>query len=418
MEKDIYERCSRYSRIYQEVNFETTNVIRTCGSTLPLDIKPINDHEMRLICGEIQSVAQEISYKNYKKLTAIQQELAIYLQRKSRAFEYDCQRMVYMGALGDGGWKTCQDESYLLKSPCLVYSFGIGQDWTFENALILHGCQIHSFDPTIGLKSFVRFPSNVFHDVGIRQENDPPVAKKIKLISKRLTADLRQDGHLSKMIDVDDYYGVIRKPGRFRIKKAWIRPSKSMGTDLGRGIFDSEKKKFNFKTASYKDRYVIEPIETNETRRMIYQNGDSIWWKSLPFTDITRMLGHGDTVIDILKLDIEGGEWDILASLLNIPVPENSDLGSSFDGSKTHTTNGSSNFKLRNIRQMLLEFHVWGVFSESIKALNRVKRVFDGLHNAGMRLFYSCGNVGDLYSIVSFGCYSFSFVNISMLNPT
>ena len=30
---------------------------------------------------------------------------------------------------------------------CLVYSFGVGEDFTFDDAMAKRGCEVHSFDP-------------------------------------------------------------------------------------------------------------------------------------------------------------------------------------------------------------------------------------------------------------------------------
>ena len=43
-------------------------------------------------------------------------------------------------------WLLCE-----LTPPCLVFSVGIGNEWTFDKAALDAGCEVHSFDPTISL---------------------------------------------------------------------------------------------------------------------------------------------------------------------------------------------------------------------------------------------------------------------------
>ncbi|XP_077984284.1 putative methyltransferase-like protein 24 isoform X2 [Glandiceps talaboti] len=49
----------------------------------------------------------------------------------------------------DGGWEICFDDILQLKAAnCVVYSVGIGNDWTFDDAMEKYGCDVYSFDPT------------------------------------------------------------------------------------------------------------------------------------------------------------------------------------------------------------------------------------------------------------------------------
>lgn len=47
-----------------------------------------------------------------------------------------------------GGWKICSDINYIDFSKCIVYSYGLGADWSFDNQAELKGCIVHGFDPT------------------------------------------------------------------------------------------------------------------------------------------------------------------------------------------------------------------------------------------------------------------------------
>jgi len=50
----------------------------------------------------------------------------------------------------DGNKYVCLDDLYndIQNGKCLIYSFGIFADWTFEEAMANLGCTIRAFDPT------------------------------------------------------------------------------------------------------------------------------------------------------------------------------------------------------------------------------------------------------------------------------
>ena len=51
----------------------------------------------------------------------------------------------------DGQKAVCLDPQ--VRPPpgdCLVYSFGIGGDWSFEEAMEAYGCRVFAFDPSTG----------------------------------------------------------------------------------------------------------------------------------------------------------------------------------------------------------------------------------------------------------------------------
>ena len=51
----------------------------------------------------------------------------------------------------DGQKAVCMDPSVRpeRESECLVYSFGISNDWTFDEAMEQMGCRIYAFDPSM-----------------------------------------------------------------------------------------------------------------------------------------------------------------------------------------------------------------------------------------------------------------------------
>ncbi|ELU18025.1 hypothetical protein CAPTEDRAFT_222777 [Capitella teleta] len=83
--------------------------------------------------------------------------------------EYTCDKHVLYGSPGDGGYPLCEDKTFVLKkNDCLVYSFGIRDDWSFDDALYEKmGCEVHSFDPSIGKEDHMHKPKVHFHNLGL-----------------------------------------------------------------------------------------------------------------------------------------------------------------------------------------------------------------------------------------------------------
>jgi hypothetical protein len=49
----------------------------------------------------------------------------------------------------DGDKFICLDAILTEKEPCLIYSFGINNEWTFEDQMDKQGCSIYAYDHTI-----------------------------------------------------------------------------------------------------------------------------------------------------------------------------------------------------------------------------------------------------------------------------
>ncbi|KAA8494197.1 hypothetical protein FVE85_4172 [Porphyridium purpureum] len=82
-----------------------------------------------------------------------------------------------VGIAGDGGKYVCHTDSLAPGKPCLVYSAGSNNDFSFEDAVhaIWPHCEIHTFDPTLisrGLE-VKNQPYVNFHPWGLGGSNDP-----------------------------------------------------------------------------------------------------------------------------------------------------------------------------------------------------------------------------------------------------
>ncbi|XP_046546444.1 uncharacterized protein LOC124256498 isoform X2 [Haliotis rubra] len=119
--------------------------------------------------------------------------------------EYTCGKMEMRGS-----WRICNDNNFEVKPPCLVYSFGIWKDWSFDDAMGALGCEVHSFDPSIGLKSFDRSQNVHFHDLALSYKDSdtyvPPKDRYVKTKTtwkiRRLKTIMEMLGHTNRHLDV------------------------------------------------------------------------------------------------------------------------------------------------------------------------------------------------------------------------
>ena len=58
-----------------------------------------------------------------------------------------CDESKLWGRKDAGGWYLCDVIDKYDK--CIVYSYGLGADWSFDNAAEASGCEVHGFDPSI-----------------------------------------------------------------------------------------------------------------------------------------------------------------------------------------------------------------------------------------------------------------------------
>ncbi|RUS70975.1 hypothetical protein EGW08_021257 [Elysia chlorotica] len=95
-------------------------------------------------------------------------ELAHIYHRYVENIQVVCHTMVRLGNLKDGGWETCSDPAYRPRKPCIIYSFGINDDFTFDDEVSkFYGCHVHSFDPSTTMRDHKRSNQITFHAIGV-----------------------------------------------------------------------------------------------------------------------------------------------------------------------------------------------------------------------------------------------------------
>lgn len=84
--------------------------------------------------------------------------------------QFHCKHVVRMGKVSDGGWDVCHDYMFMPSptSPCIIYSFGIQNDFSFDNDISnTYGCYVFSFDPSMGVSDHRHSEKVYFYNKGL-----------------------------------------------------------------------------------------------------------------------------------------------------------------------------------------------------------------------------------------------------------
>ena len=111
-----------------------------------------------------------------------------------------CQQNLRLGKITDGGWNVCHDRKYKPEVPCIVYSFGINNDWSFDESVsTVYGCNVFSFDPSMGKGTHKHSDRVWFYNVGI-SETDYINSRNWDL--RTLSSIVKMLNHTGKKIDI------------------------------------------------------------------------------------------------------------------------------------------------------------------------------------------------------------------------
>ncbi|XP_078376176.1 putative methyltransferase-like protein 24 isoform X2 [Oculina patagonica] len=111
----------------------------------------------------------------------------------------------------DGMWYVCFDEEVmLLPGWCVVYSFGTGDDFSFDEKMANYGCKVFAFDPSMGKEDHNHSAGVMFYNLGLSNVNQE--AAKDALSSdpldkstwktRTLAAIIEELGHAQREVDI------------------------------------------------------------------------------------------------------------------------------------------------------------------------------------------------------------------------
>ncbi|XP_074661220.1 putative methyltransferase-like protein 24 isoform X2 [Tubulanus polymorphus] len=116
----------------------------------------------------------------------------------TQTITYQCKNRKRYGNQNDGGWEICLDAGFQIQAPCLVYSFGINNDFSFDDSIDKQmGCEIHAYDPSMAVNDHKRGKNINFHKVGISNED----SRQVSWIMRKVSSLIHGLGHQNRIID-------------------------------------------------------------------------------------------------------------------------------------------------------------------------------------------------------------------------
>jgi len=126
-------------------------------------------------------------------------ETDILFEKYVNQLHFICRKTERYGNILDGGWDMCLVPPFIPSSPCLVYSFGINNDFSFDDAVAAKlKCTIRSFDPSMKVGEHKRGEHISFYKIGL-DGKDYVNGKNWNMMT--LSSILQKFGDSNKIID-------------------------------------------------------------------------------------------------------------------------------------------------------------------------------------------------------------------------
>ncbi|XP_046451527.1 uncharacterized protein LOC124199654 [Daphnia pulex] len=166
-------------------------------------------HQRRQLCSTSDAKAP-IAPWNYKAAESMSaEEVFRYLHwtnGTSCLFAVDFGFFVWNGegvAAPDGHKAICLDQSISpVYGNCLVYSFGIGNQWSFDESMAHFGCNVYSFDPSMGDNDHDESQNIHFYNLGLAAQDGIIPSKQWKMKTASSVYQMLIHRHGPVLIDV------------------------------------------------------------------------------------------------------------------------------------------------------------------------------------------------------------------------
>ncbi|CAL1274827.1 unnamed protein product [Larinioides sclopetarius] len=103
----------------------------------------------------------------------------------------------------DGDKAICLEPGPGLSEDCIVYSFGIANEWSFDESIHeMFGCKVFSFDPSMGMEDHRHGDGIMFFNMGIGEFDGKITVTGQTWNMRTFDSILKQLGHWNRTIDV------------------------------------------------------------------------------------------------------------------------------------------------------------------------------------------------------------------------
>ncbi|GFQ92224.1 methyltranfer_dom domain-containing protein [Trichonephila clavata] len=123
--------------------------------------------------------------------------------------EAPCQTMEVLGGKRgrnkkfDGDKVICLEPGPGLNEDCIVYSFGIANEWSFDESIHeMFGCQVFSFDPSMAIGDHRHGDGIMFYNMGVGEFDGKITVSGQTWHMRTFDSILKHLGHWNKTIDV------------------------------------------------------------------------------------------------------------------------------------------------------------------------------------------------------------------------
>lgn len=163
----------------------------------------------------------------------------LWTNQSSCGLTYDFGGVMLDDPIGYDGQKAiCMDLKVKPRSTqCLVYSFGIKNEWSFDEQMELYGCQVYAFDPSMNMKPHDYGPAIHFYDWGLSHRNKIGVGKQSGWNMRTLSSIYNDLSKLHGNSTVIDYLKIDIENGEWKviediIKSGMLSKIRQLGIEI------------------------------------------------------------------------------------------------------------------------------------------------------------------------------------------